>query len=107
MNDERIEEGLRQALRRTEPPAGFAERVMERIARDGRAVVVPFWRRRMIQQAAAAVLLVILGGGLFAGYRHEQRRRGEEAAAQVMAALGIASEKMNIAKHRIEHQSAQ
>lgn len=103
MNDEQLEQRLREALTRTEPPAGFAERVMERVASEENVVRLPFWRRRVIQQAAAAVLLVTLGGGLFAGYRFEQRRRGEAAAEQVMAALGIASEKMNIAKDRIEN----
>ena len=100
-----IERDLRDALRRPEPPSGYDERVMDRIAaeRDARASV-RFGATRS-QWAAAAMLLLILGAGGWGGYRWEQQRRVERAAEEVLTALRITSEKLNLALETIEEQS--
>lgn len=76
-----LEEELKTALRREEPSADFAGRVM-RAARP--AAPWPRWL------AAAAAVVVITGAGL--GYR---QYRGEVAKEQVMQAFKIAAAKVN------------
>ncbi len=103
---DRFEEQLRQALRRTEPPPGFAERVLERAAAEaeGRS----WWRRfaevlRMPGRrwAVAALAGVVILAGV--GYEREMRRRqGERAKQQVLEALEITAEQFQIARRHVE-----
>jgi hypothetical protein len=96
MNDE-----LRRALRRVEPPAGFAEHVVDRVA-DGDAPATAarqaaehvLLRRPLVRWATAAALAIgVTGGGVW--YRAEQRQaQGEEARRQVLIGLRIASDKL-------------
>jgi hypothetical protein len=89
-----LEKGLRQALHRESPPAGFADRVMQRIDR-GEARVRPVWWRAA---AASVTLAAILGGVTL----HEVRRReGERAKEQVLRAMSIASEKVHYAQQQV------
>jgi len=100
-----LDDELRSALRREEPPQGFAERLMSRIAA---APVRPSrWERLLsalrlpglpkLGWVAAAVCLVLLGSAL--EYRRQQRVKaeGKAARAQVMLALRMASTKLNVA----------
>lgn len=77
---DRLEEQLKQALARVEPPAGFAARVS--------APPRPSWWRS--PAIAAALVLVTVGGGV-AWRRHQ----GELAKEQVMTAMRIASGKLS------------
>jgi hypothetical protein len=77
-----LEQELKAALARKDPPADFAARVIRRTARP-----VYQWPRWL---AAAAAVVMVAGGGL--GYR---RYRGEMAREQVMQAFRIASVKVN------------
>ena len=101
------EEVLRRALRPVEPPAGFADRVMER-ARGARPGTVP--RRGaarmalagpMARWATAAVLVAGVTGGVW--YRAEQRRQaeGEAAKRQVLLSLQIAGSKLQHVRARV------
>jgi hypothetical protein len=83
-----LEQELKTALGRKDPPADFAERVLRQAAQNGgrRATVHP-WPRWL---AAAAAVLVLAGTGL--GYR---QHRGEVAKQKVMLALRITSMKVN------------
>ena len=86
---DRLEESLKSALARKEPPAGFAERVAARAAAPPRAAAwIP---QRWI--AAAAVVVMAVGGGM--AYR---RHQGEVAKEQVMQAMKITAVKL----HRIQ-----
>ena len=76
-----LEQELKTALGREDPPAGFAERVIRR-ARPSYQ-----WSRWL---AAAAAVVMITGAGL--GYR---QYRGEVAKEQVMQAFKIAAVKVN------------
>lgn len=92
------DEALRNALRRREPPPGFAERVVERIRRQA-AAPAPL-RRRLWWLAAAASLVLLLAGGW--QYReHRQRLRGEQARDQLLEALQITGAKLEVLRQRI------
>lgn len=77
-----LEQELKAALARENPPADFARRVVRRAERP-----VYQWPRWL---AAAAAVVTIAGAGL--GYR---QYRGEMAKEQVMQAFRIASVKVN------------
>jgi negative regulator of sigma E activity len=95
-----FDDQLKAALKRREPPNGFAERVLAR-AQSPAARRLPSWRERWAwpilrpQQAwvaagvAAAILLVT------SGVRYQHQRQGELAKQQVMLALEIAGSKLN------------
>jgi hypothetical protein len=86
-----LEQELKAALAREDPPADFAGRVMRRAERP----VVYQWPRWL---AAAAAVVVLAGAGM--GYR---QYRGEMAKEQVMQAFKIASVKVNrIQTHVLE-----
>jgi hypothetical protein len=89
---DRLEQELKAALGRKDPPAGFAERVLREAARaPARGTALPQrnrpWPRWL---AAAAAVVLCAGAGL--GYR---QYRGEVARQQVMQAFRIASVKVN------------
>lgn len=82
---DRLEESLKRALARKEPPEGFAQRVAARAASPpARAWLPPRWI------AAAAMVVMAVGGGL--AYR---RHQGEMAKEQVMTAMKITAVKLN------------
>ena len=82
---DRLEESLKQALARKEPPPGFARRVTAR-------ATAPSYLTRWLT-AAAAIVVVAVGSG--AAYR---RHQGEVAKEQVMTAMKITAVKL----HRIQ-----
>ena len=86
---DRLEESLKSALARKEPPDGFAQRVAAKAAAPARAAAwtPPRWI------AAAAVAALAVGGGV--AYR---QRQGEMAKEQVMQAMKITAVKL----HRIQ-----
>ena len=103
---DRLDEELREALRREEPPDGFTERVLARAAaqpvRPGR------WERfagrfrlpRMRWVAAVAMSLVLISG--YAYHREQQRRaEGERAKQQVLLALWITAHEFQIARAKV------
>jgi hypothetical protein len=84
---------LRDALRRVEPPDGFADRVLQRANRQSPVRHQPSRFTAPIRWAIAATLVAATGGGLW--YRAEERRReGEEAKRQVLLSLSIAGNKL-------------
>ena len=95
-----FEDELRAALKRREPPDGFAERVLAR-AQSPQAARLPSWRERwawlipggrpvwVTAGVVAAMLLVA------SGVEYRQRRHGELAKQQIMLALEIAGSKLN------------
>lgn len=103
-----LDDELRGALRRWEPPPDFAQRVLKRIA--SAPPKVTGWRRlanllglrrgpKLLWAAmvplAACVLLV--AGVLQQRHQERVRAEGEAARARVILALQIASTKLNIA----------
>lgn len=102
-----MEEQLRDALRRCDPPEGFAERVVGRLAENRQPVVhAPRWTLRWpsLRWAVAAAIAIFITIGI--GYRmYEQRQEAVEAMVakrQVMLALRITGAKLRIAKQRVK-----
>lgn len=89
MND--FEQELRSALRRKEPPAGFASRVRAR-TRQERSQRGREW----IAGAIAACLLLAAGGGF--GY---QQYQGRKASRELVAALEIAGSKLSSVQKKV------
>lgn len=107
----RLEEELKKALRQVEPPTGFAERVLARVAsakekKKARRLWVLEWMEASTWRwAAACVLCVVLAtSGIL--YRGERQRKGEEAKEQLMLALRITSSKLQIAAQSIREINA-
>jgi hypothetical protein len=103
-----LEHELRQALRRKDPPSGFEQRVLTRIAR-GETVAPPrlrpSWRRFVLPLAAS--LFVTAGATYIVHVREqhqarEQRLAGERATSEVARALSIASEKVAAVQAKFE-----
>jgi len=118
-----LEDELRRALRRREPPPGFTGRVLARIRQEADARTPagarsgsqpaqrPFWanwswfgpRLRFGLAAAAACLLLAVSLSVWQRHREAlQRREGEAARAQVMEALRITSAKLNHVRAKVE-----
>ena len=109
-----MDDELRRALRRVEPPAGFAERVLQNVSSSKRAVpasptrpqVATAWPMRW---AIAATLVAAIGGGLW--YRADERQlaerrqtqQGEEAKRQVLMTLSLAGSKLQSVQIRVNH----
>jgi hypothetical protein len=101
-----MHDDLRDALRRVDPPAGFAERVINktrgvhnvRLKADATNVASP---RPSFRWAVAATLVAAtIGGGVW--YRaEEQRREGEEARRQVLLSLNIAGSKLRSVEMKV------
>jgi hypothetical protein len=96
-----FEDQIREALRRPEVPAGFANRVLARVPEAYPAQAPrPVWRRVSVW-AAAAVICMASVGGWQAERAREERAKGEKAREQVMLALRIAGTKLNHAESRV------
>jgi negative regulator of sigma E activity len=105
---DRLEQELRNALRRQEPAGDFTARVMARVAQEPER---GWWSRcfalpRLRWATAVALCIVILAGVLL--YRGEQARKraeGEAAKQQVMLALRIAGSKLQLAQAKVQRLS--
>ncbi len=95
-----FEDELRQALRRREPPPGFAERVLARAGARQRQPRRPAWLDWRWLAPVAALLVLTVGLNLFL----ERRRRlaGEQAKQQVMLALQLTGSKLRYAQERVQ-----
>lgn len=109
----KMDEALRNALRRTEAPADFAERVLARVAEQNysrRLRHDPWWRifsQPLVRWAAiSATAAALVIGGIH--YRNVQRERaqGEAAKQQLMLALRIAGSKLQLARSRVNEINA-
>jgi hypothetical protein len=104
---DRLEDELREALRREEAPAAFAERVLAKAHQQ--ASPEAWWPRLIrglhagaLRYATVAVLVVATIVGAVEYKRHEQeRRQGELARQQLMLALRIASGKLQYAQAKV------
>jgi len=115
-DDNRMEDALKDALRRREAPAGFAERVLARVRERSAAKPatwqweswLQFFRQPLVQWTAlAAVSAALIAGGI--EYRQVQRERaqGEAAKQQLILALRIAGSKLQLAKSKVQHAQDQ
>jgi hypothetical protein len=98
-----LEEELKSALRRQEAPAGFAGRVMARVASEPARrhpwllTLRSFFEYPRLRWAATAALALVIVAGVAVARRHEERAKAEDARRQVMFALRLAGNKLNLA----------
>ena len=96
----RLEDELRLALSRREPPPGFAERVLARArARQTQPQRPPLFQWRWL---AAVAALVVVAAGLHFFEERRRRREGEQAKQQVMLALQLTGSKLRYAQERLQ-----
>lgn len=105
-----LENELRKALERREPPDGFAERVLARL--EPAPAPKPGWREALISlvrvpdlrwaTAAVVACLMLTLGALHYRRVQQERAAGEAAKSQVMQALRIASSKLNVTLKKVQ-----
>lgn len=106
MKTNHIDEQLKRALRRREPPEGFADRVLARVQAQTsptQASLWTVWRMPSLRWAAVAALVAVGVTGV--GYQlHERQEKAEAMAAkqQVMLALRITGSKLRVAKQKVK-----
>jgi len=93
-----FEQHLRDQLALRSAPAGFADRVMSRIAPQPRRTPF-FWRPLWSLTAVAAVLVLAVFGGV--EHDRQQRIAGERARAQVLLALRITGTTLHDVQQKI------
>ena len=107
-----IDDDLKHTLQREEPPAGFADRVLLRVAEQrGKTLLFPTGvkpgptgvkpRLPFVQWAAAAALVAAVAGGVDYIAKQEERAEGEAAKERVVLALHIAGSKLQLVQSRI------
>jgi hypothetical protein len=105
----RLEDELKNSLKRKEPPAGFADRLLERISAPpiprsgGWQKLLSLFAPPKIRWVSASVLACLLVAFGVSQYRSYQRVRaeGELAKTQLMLALQIAGNKLNFAQKKV------
>jgi hypothetical protein len=117
MSDE-FEDRLRKALRPVDPEEGFAERVMSRIdsapasasASASAPALMPARRRwlppRFRGLPAALAASALLGVVLIYAWQVDRERRGLEARRQLLEALHITGEKLDVAYRGVRRESS-
>ena len=107
----RLDEELKKALQRVEPPAGFAERVLAKAAAENREKTRSwpwfdwFGASGLRWATACALCIAFATSGLI--YHHEEHKRGEQVKAQLMLALRITSSKLQIATQNVRELSSE
>jgi hypothetical protein len=111
MNSENFEDELRRHLRPMDAPDDFTERLMRALPADAKPVLVsssaaPRARVRQfgIPAALAASLLVAVMLGKHVAVEREQiaEQQGREASLELMRALRLTSEKLDIAYQAVQ-----
>lgn len=117
MSDD-LEDRLRSALRPVDPGDEFTQRVLSRVARrellaEERAPALrgdvstsprPFERRMLWLSAALAATLALAALGVHSWLERNERAAGLEAREQLMEALRITSEKLDLAHEAVNSQ---
>ncbi|HET9467994.1 MAG TPA: hypothetical protein VFO48_06270 [Vicinamibacterales bacterium] len=104
-----LEQELRRALRRKDPPSGFDDRVLSRIA-AGETVRLsqPRTRWARVSLPIAASVMLAFGAAMYMQHQQQQRReeeqrtRVEQSAREVVLALQIASDTISAAQAKVE-----
>lgn len=109
-----LDDELRGLLRRKEPPAGFAERVMSRLETEpARSTLVQrrsaFFRWSVLRWAVAAavVCIVVVAGIVREQQQQHMRAQAERASRDAILALRITNEQIDAALERAQHVTVQ
>ena len=103
----RLEDHLRESLRRVEPPAGFAERTLAKIPPPSQGWMprlVALFRMPALRWATvgAVIVCLLMAGWIQQEHARRVRMEGEMAKAHLMEALRIASLKLNTARRKVQ-----
>jgi hypothetical protein len=102
----RFDDELKRALQRIEPPEGFTEKVLSRVAEERRR---PSFRQRLagwfagprLQWVAAGALCLVIVAGVGYQRRVERRAEGERVKEQVLLALQITAHEIQVAREGV------
>jgi len=98
----RLEDELRNALKRKDPPAGFSGRVLASTAGTSRKAWVGLLKSRGLRWGlAAAICIMIFIAGIEYRKTQEEMASGEAAKDQLMLALRIAGDQMQLVRSKI------
>jgi hypothetical protein len=108
-----FDDELKSAVRRQDPPQGFADRIVARAAEQGTREVKPAWRDSWLKifaqplpllrwAAVAAVAIALVLGGVHYRNVQRERARGEAAKERLLLALRIAGNKLQLARTRVD-----
>ena len=97
----KFERDLHDAMRRKEPPPGFAGKVLARAREiderdEGRAGWKWAWR-----WVAAAAMVVMLVGGVSIYQEHRRQLEAEKSKEELMVALRITSSKLQLVQEKL------
>jgi hypothetical protein len=98
----KLDDELRDALRREEPSAGFANRVLARTERRAAGSWFGAWRWSL---AGALSILLALAG--FEFRREQQRAAGERAKQELLTALRITGSKLQLVQRKVQRINQQ
>ena len=101
-----LHDQLREALRPVEPRDGFAERVMSRIESTPAAQSWRWLPQRLRGLPVALAASVVLGVALVYAWQVDRERRGLEARRQLLEALHITGEKLDVAYRGVMRESS-
>lgn len=117
MNDDELEHRLRRALRPVDAPAGFTERLLEALpGKPPLASVTPLraapprpvarWRQFTVPTTLAASLLaaVLLGQHMATQRAEQDYQAGLAASRELMQALRVTSEKLDVAYRAVQQE---
>ncbi|HTY64337.1 MAG TPA: hypothetical protein VMG30_18955 [Acidobacteriota bacterium] len=103
----RLENELRNAMRREEPPEGFAGRVLARTQETKQGAWTGIFASRSLRWAlAGAMCLALAVAGIEHKRAQDERARGEAAKQQLMLALRITADKLQIAQEKVQQHSS-
>jgi hypothetical protein len=111
MSEHRLEDELRGALRRENPPADFAAKILAQTV-DAHALRVvpkrpPIWQRPVgLAMAAAIAAMAIVPAVMVEQHRREQER-GLKAKQELLTALTITREQFQQAKARVQQATGE
>lgn len=101
MSDD-LEKQLREALRRVDPPPGFASRVSARMQSKQRRHWLPAHYRWMPAALAASLVLSLI---VVYGWQWRREQQGLEARQQLIEALRLTGEKLDLAYRGVQDAS--
>jgi hypothetical protein len=97
-----LEERLRKALGRQEPPEGFAERMLAKVPahRPGRS------RFSYVAVAATLILALLFGGMEWRRQQQVKEQNARETERQVVFALALAMQKFEHVNNQLQQSAA-
>ena len=102
-----LEDELREAMRREEPPAGFTNRVLAAASGTRTNPWTRIFGWSGVRWAlAGAMCLMLAVAGIEYKQRRDEQERGEAAKAQLMQALRITADKLEFAQATIQKHTA-